>query len=282
MVTFERTDSSPLSAIIARTSSLHTTERPIIFLHGIFDSATCWFPVLEVLAKTGRHTIAIDQLGHGLSPRVNGDFRLPHLADLVYETLSSLGIDRTDVVGHSLGGLVAQQLAQKHPNLVASLTLEDPAWEFDPYTDRFPAGQLERVNQLSTWTPQHILAQGRLDHPLWDERDIAGWFEAKIDVDLSLSTATQDWQGLTGPEAWERYAGPVLLLTGDNTRGAIVTHEQVARAQAALGSRLTHVSIPDVGHDIRKDAPSQYLATLVSFLAANGSGDDVGEISQAI
>lgn len=247
-------------------TSADPTDRPVVLVHGVFDSAACWFPVLDALVAAGRRVIAVDLPGHGASPRIERDFSLQHLAEAVHVTLRDAGVTSADVVGHSLGGLVSQQLAQTRPELVASLTLEDPAWGVASAPGLFPEILVQRVGQLATWSPQQILENGRAAHPEWDERDTAGWLEAKIDVDVGLTQASQDWIAATGPQAWDVYPGPVHLLTGECERGALVSPAMVEAASLTLGNRLVHRHVPGVGHDIRKDAKDTYVAALTEFL----------------
>lgn len=264
MLNISRAAANPLAAL--RTGD--SESRPVVLVHGIFDSASCWFRVMEELASDSRRTIAVDLPGHGTTPLMGDDFTLSQLADAVVETLDRLGVRTFDLVGHSLGGLVAQQVALSRPESVSSLTLEDPAWGVSGDSPTTPPAFLcSRASELATWSAGEILRDGRTQHPSWDERDLSGWLEAKVDVDTGVLRAKQDWLADTGPDAWENYDGRVLLLTGDSEAGAIVTPGMVKVTQARLGDRLTHSHHPRAGHNIRKDSPSEFMAALREFLA---------------
>lgn len=95
---------------------------PLLLLHGIGNKAQTWGPVLSRLART--HTvIAPDLLGHGLSDKPRGDYSVGGYANGMRDLLSVLDIERVTVVGHSLGGGIAQQLAYQYPERCERLVL---------------------------------------------------------------------------------------------------------------------------------------------------------------
>lgn len=270
MSRIHRLSCTPLSALSCGSPD----APPVVLLHGVFDSADCWFPVMEELAHFGYRPIAIDLPGHGQSPRTGGALSVQAMASAVHETLLDLNLKSAVVVGHSMGGLVAHEIALTLPDSVDSLILEDPAWSLhtDPHTA--PPFLAERAHQLRTWPPAQILSEGRTKHPSWDERDISGWLTAKIEVDPDLLIGSQDWHGHTGPGKWTGYNGHVLLITAGAMSAsppvlndAIVTDSMVGDARASLGSRLRHVSIDNVGHNIRKDAVDDYIRAILPALS---------------
>src|SRR4051812_31107144 len=94
----------------------------VVLLHGIASTSDTWAPVAPALAE--RHTvIAPDLLGHGLSAKPRGDYSLGAYASGVRDLAAALGHDRATVVGHSLGGGVAMQLAYQFPERCDRLVL---------------------------------------------------------------------------------------------------------------------------------------------------------------
>ncbi|MBY0443389.1 MAG: alpha/beta hydrolase [Mycobacteriaceae bacterium] len=94
----------------------------ILLIHGIGDNSTTWQSVHARLAQ--RFTvIAVDLLGHGQSDKPRADYSVAAYANGMRDLLSVLDIERVTVIGHSLGGGVAWQLAYQFPQLVERLVL---------------------------------------------------------------------------------------------------------------------------------------------------------------
>jgi pimeloyl-ACP methyl ester carboxylesterase len=94
----------------------------LVLVHGITSSSASWEPVLPLLAEHFT-VIAPDLLGHGESAKPVGDYSLGAYACLVRDLMLALGHDGATVVGHSLGGGIAMQLAYQFPELVERLVL---------------------------------------------------------------------------------------------------------------------------------------------------------------
>jgi pimeloyl-ACP methyl ester carboxylesterase len=95
---------------------------PLVLIHGITSRASSWEQVIPGLAR--RHTvIAPDLMGHGGSAKPRGDYSLGSHASGIRDLLIALGHPRVTVVGHSLGGGIAMQLAYQFPERVERLVL---------------------------------------------------------------------------------------------------------------------------------------------------------------
>jgi pimeloyl-ACP methyl ester carboxylesterase len=93
-----------------------------VLVHGIGDSATTWLDVAPALARTCS-VLAPDLLGHGASDKPRADYSLGGFANGVRDLLVLLGVERATIVGHSLGGGVAQQFAYQYPEFCERLVL---------------------------------------------------------------------------------------------------------------------------------------------------------------
>jgi 2-succinyl-6-hydroxy-2,4-cyclohexadiene-1-carboxylate synthase len=102
--------------------------RPFVLVHGFTGSRDDFRDVLGELARHGR-TIAPDQRGHGGSTNTGRPegYTLERLVADLAGLLDALAIERCDLLGHSLGGMVAMRFALAHPARVASLVLMDTA-----------------------------------------------------------------------------------------------------------------------------------------------------------
>jgi pimeloyl-ACP methyl ester carboxylesterase len=94
----------------------------VLLIHGMAGSSRTWRDAMPLLAR--RYTvIAPDLMGHGESAKPLGDYSLGAHASGLRDLLVSLEIDRATIVGQSLGGGVAMQLAYQHPDLCERLVL---------------------------------------------------------------------------------------------------------------------------------------------------------------
>ena len=101
---------------------LHGSGRPLVVLHGGVAASEAFGPNLPALAAS-RQVIAMHLQGHGRTADVDRPLRFETLADDVAALAAHLGLRRIDVLGYSLGGGVAQQLAIRHPELVDRLVV---------------------------------------------------------------------------------------------------------------------------------------------------------------
>jgi pimeloyl-ACP methyl ester carboxylesterase len=95
---------------------------PVVLIHGMVNSSRHWERVALQLAD--RYTVvAPDLIGHGDSAAVRGDYSLGAHACSIRDLLTTIGIDRATVVGHSLGGGIAMQFFYQFPQRVERLAL---------------------------------------------------------------------------------------------------------------------------------------------------------------
>ena len=97
-------------------------EEVVVLVHGITGSGETWADVIPALAEEFT-VLAPDLLGHGASAKPRGDYSLGAYASGVRDLVAALGHDRATVVGHSLGGGVAMQLAYQFPERCDRLVL---------------------------------------------------------------------------------------------------------------------------------------------------------------
>jgi 3-oxoadipate enol-lactonase len=96
---------------------------PILLIHGLAGSSlTEWYQVAPKLA-TDRRVIMVDHRGHGLSAMGDLRFEVADDADDLAGVLDALGVRQVDVVGYSMGGIIAQALALRNPGRVRKLVL---------------------------------------------------------------------------------------------------------------------------------------------------------------
>lgn len=101
---------------------------PIVLVHGLGDRDEAWAPMLKRLKRAGFHVYAPDLLGYGRSPQPqDGDYSISGQTKFVYDFIQSLGLQKTDIGGWSMGGWIALKLALDHPELIDRVVVYDPA-----------------------------------------------------------------------------------------------------------------------------------------------------------
>src|SRR5579875_2407504 len=102
-----------------------SNARPLVILHGLAES---WRTFQELAPSFARHrpVYAVDLRGHGTSDKPDAGYRLEDYAADILDLLPQIG-PSVDLLGHSLGSLVALRVAWIRPESIAHLILEDPA-----------------------------------------------------------------------------------------------------------------------------------------------------------
>jgi pimeloyl-ACP methyl ester carboxylesterase len=114
---------------------VHGTGRPLVVLPGGLLTIDLSFGAFLPGLARDRQVIAVELQGHGRTADIDREFTLEHLADDIAGLLDHLGIDRADLFGFSLGGLVAFQLALRHSARVDHLVLAAVHFRADGYHD---------------------------------------------------------------------------------------------------------------------------------------------------
>ena len=127
------TDDDPIETGLAEAGGIRLAYRawgapgapPLVLLHGLGEGSADWDGVAPAFAAHYR-VYALDLRGHGRSDWP-GAYSVELMSADVLGFLDALGLDRVDLIGHSMGGLVGYLLAGDHPGRVGRLILEDVA-----------------------------------------------------------------------------------------------------------------------------------------------------------
>ncbi len=249
------------------------TKPPLVLCHGFSDNGLCWTPLARALEED-YDIIMYDARGHGLSDAPTTGYTDEDRAADLAGLIQALGLKKPAVLGHSMGASTAAVAAALYPDLFSKVLLEDPAW-FDresrreSMTDAERAAWLEErrreiLNQKKL-SREALIARCREQSPTWQEAELGPWAISKQQLSPNVLSG---WQ--TPPRPWREVAAairvPTLLITANNEKGGIVTPEIAAEAQA-LNPKIKVVHVPDVGHNIRREAFDTYVAAVREFLA---------------
>jgi pimeloyl-ACP methyl ester carboxylesterase len=127
--------------------SEHGSGEPLVLLHGGFGSGEMFGPVLPALAEH-RRVIAVDLQAHGRTADIGRPLRFQTMADDVAALIGHLGLVRSDVMGVSMGGVVALRTAIQHPEAVDRLVLVSVPFRRDGWFPEIGAA-------MRQFTPEH-------------------------------------------------------------------------------------------------------------------------------
>jgi len=98
----------------------------VLLLHGRNFPSSYWAPTIKALSEAGYRVVAPDQLGFGKSSKPVFDYHFDDMAGTTAALLEELQIEKLDVVGHSMGGMLAVRFTRNYPQKVDRLVLEAP------------------------------------------------------------------------------------------------------------------------------------------------------------
>ena len=254
----------------------------LLLLHGFTGSSETWEPFRPRFESVHR-VAALDLPGHGASSSPNDPERysLLRLADDIARVLDALNIERTAVIGYSLGGRAALYFSDIHPDRVSALILESAS----------PGITSEKLRQERRGSDDELAEMieregitAFVDHwetlSLWEtQRQVPG----AVRAELRRQRLRNDTRGLAnslrgaGPGAEASLDGrlaelkaPTLLIAGelDAKYTAIAHHMQESMPNART------LIVPDAGHAVHLERPDAFATAALDFLS------DVGAIRQ--
>jgi pimeloyl-ACP methyl ester carboxylesterase len=116
---------------LAMYYEIHGQGDPVVLLHGSFMTITNNWTALIAPLSGSRQVIAVEMQGHGRTADIDRDFSYEHLADDIAALLDHLNIEQADVLGYSMGGGVAMQLAIRHPGKVRKVVSVSAVFRHD-------------------------------------------------------------------------------------------------------------------------------------------------------
>ena len=277
-----------MNPIEPRTAMLHgrpvtyaeSGAGPVLLLvHGMGGGYENWREVIEPLAR--RYTvIAPDLPGHGTSAPGNGDYSTGALAVGLRDLLVALGHERATLVGHSLGGGIAMQLAYQFPELAERLVLVSsgglgPEVSLVLRAAALPGSELwiTATARTASWAGAALgrgLAKVGL-RPAPDVAEVARGYASLADpgrraafLATLRSVINVSGQRIDASDRLYLAEGiPVLIIWGARDPIIPVSHGERAHA-AIVGSRLE--IFHGVGHIPQLEAPARFVAILDRFL----------------
>ena len=253
---------SPLPACVERGHG----KRTLVFLHGIGTDGSSFADQLESFSR-GARAIAWDMPGYGASPPLER-MTFPALVDSLIQLLDARHVDRAVIVGHSMGGMVAQELVARRPERVAALVLYSTVPTFGGGSEKrrreFLAQRLKPLDEGKTPADMAPAVIGQIvaenADPRAIERAVACMSAIPVDTYRAAVHCIVDFDA-------SAHLGtircPTLALAGDRDR--VTPPAAVERmAQAIPGAR--YELLASVGHLANLERPAEFDAALSRFL----------------
>jgi 3-oxoadipate enol-lactonase len=244
---------------------------PLVFLHGIGGDAACWQPQLNVFAEDYR-VLAWNMPGYCGSEPLR-EMTFPGLAEALLRLLDRLDIERAHLVGHSMGGMVAQELAATWPGRLRSLVLVATSAAFgrtDGERQReFLAsrlGPLERGQSMADLAPGIVAGLvGEAPDPAGVEQAIRSMAEVP---EATYRAALRCLLSFDRRGALGRIEVPTLVLAGerDQTAPAAIMEKMAGKIPQAR-----FLVLPRAGHLANLEQPLLFNQALGNFLAGLAS-----------
>jgi 3-oxoadipate enol-lactonase len=241
--------------------------RTLVFLHGVGTDAESW--ALQ-LAEFGQHyrAIAWNMPGYGGS----APLALPSfagMADALRDLLDELAVPRVDLIGHSYGGMVAQEFAARHPSRLRTLTLSgtSPAFgkadgEWQRAFVRQRLAPLEAGKSMAELAPKFV---GSLIGPAADEEGIALARRSVAQVPAeTFAAGVRLLVTFDRRDALATIKVPTLVVAGERDTNAAAT---MMEKMAARIPGAEYVCLQDVGHLANLENAAAFNETLRLFLA---------------
>ena len=267
-----------------------TNGRTAVLLHGRNFPASYWGPTIKALTEAGYRVVAPDQIGFGKSSKPTFAYSFDEMARATIALLDSLHIDHFDLVGHSMGGMLATRLARAygpridHLVLYSPIGLEDYRLYAPPVTDEtlanneralsadgyrkqlmtnyalsLPSSAIEPFVQLR----EQIKESG--EYPRWLKSFIASYqmiYSQPVAHEIPLiDRPTLFIMGANDHNA------PGLPFAPPELRAKMGKNAELAQALAARMANAKVKVFEGVGHLGHLEATQPFNETLLSFLA---------------
>lgn len=244
---------------------------PLLIVHGLFGSARNWGAIARHLSED-RRVIAVDMRNHGSSFRAESQ-SYPDMAHDLAEVIEALGAPM-DVLGHSMGGKAAMQLALTRGELIERLVVADIA----PVAYGHSLSHL--VQAMRGLDLGGLSARSEADRRLAETIGDAGVrafllqsLDLKADPPvwrLNLDVLERDMEKITGwPGTEGRFDGPALFLSGALSDYIRPEHRQIIRH---LFPNAKFARIPGAGHWLHAERPREFEAAVRTFLERPSGG----------
>ena len=242
--------------------------QPLLILHGLFGQSDNWNSLAKLFAEKGFEVFTIDLRNHGLSPH-DDEWDYETMSKDVLELITDCNLKQVDLIGHSMGGKVAMQLAIDYPELINKLIVVDISPKYYPIHHQSVLEALNAVDfsilktrkeaetVLSNYITDFGTKQFLLKNIYWKENGEMAWrFNLKVITSKIENVGTETPTDTTCDVA-------TLFIRGEKSN--YIKDDDMTMIQE-LFSRNMLETISGAGHWVHAEKPKEFFETVMNFI----------------
>jgi pimeloyl-ACP methyl ester carboxylesterase len=266
----------------------NTNGKTVVLFHGKNFGGYYWTNVIKALTGRGYRVVVPDQIGFGKSSKPFVHYSFHQMARWNKALLDTLGIQKANILGHSMGGMLATRFALMYPQNTEKLLLEDPIGledyrQFVPYANTEEQYQTELKSTAESIKKYYQGSYFTIWKPEYDEL-------VRIGAGVTFSAEYPRWAKVAAMTFTMIYEQPVvhefqnitvptILFIGkeDKTivgKGLLSTAEQALHGQYKILGKQTAAKIPKAkliefdgcGHIPHLEVPTEFMVALLGAL----------------
>ena len=268
IIFYQKLTSPNQLTIVKLKYSTQGTGEPLILLHGMFGSRSN-LSLLRGALSDKYMVIAPDLRNHGRSPH-SEEMNYSCMANDIIELMNDLSLGQTTLIGHSMGGKIAMQVALNHANRVGKIVIADISpinYEPDRHSEVIaglntliearPSSRIEADKLLSSYIKNGITRTFLL-------KNIIRRLDGKFDLRLSMKGITANYYNkLTSAPTGQPFTGSSLFVKGENSPYIQDKHlDEILR----LFPKAQLKTINNAGHWLHTEKPKEFNQIIINFL----------------
>jgi pimeloyl-ACP methyl ester carboxylesterase len=239
--------------------------KPLVIMHGLLGSSDNWHSLATRFAEQF-HVYVLDLRNHGQSPH-SDEMDYPLMAGDVAEFLAVQGLPDALILGHSMGGKVAMQLALTQPALVRKLLVADisPRGYTPLHNEIIAALAALDVSSYASRTEIEAVLAGpipSLNLRRFVLKNLGRNAEGKFEWKINVTGLAENYANLRAPVTGVPFAGPTLFIRGAKSEYIRATGEP---SILELFPGATVKTIENAGHWLHADAPDEFVRLVREF-----------------
>lgn len=248
----------------------HGQGEPVLLIHGLGSSTEDWEPQVEALARDFT-VVTYDVRGHGKTAKPAGAYSVPQFAADAARLLEHLALGPLQVMGLSMGGMIAFQLAADRPDLVRSLIIVNsgPEMILRSWKEKLAIYQRTVIVRLLGMSKMGEVLAGRLlpdpRHAALRRTFVERWGRNDPGAYLRALAALVGWSVMA---KLPQITCPVLVVAADQDYTPVAWK----RDYTSKMPRASLAVIPDARHMMPVETPAPFHAVIIPFLKGEGAG----------